>query len=229
MQAYQVALTIKSRNAKTGDIPVSTTTYDTCPPECPLQKNGCYAGNGPLALFWQKVTARKVGMMWDQFTAQVAALPAGILWRHNQAGDLPGANGVIDNKALAALVLANQGKKGFTYTHYDVLKSAANRKAVASANKKGFRINLSANNLSHADKLAALNIAPVAVVLPSTVQGNVKVTTPQGRKVVVCPATYRDDVSCKTCGLCAMSRGAIVGFPVHGVQSKKADAIASAA
>jgi hypothetical protein len=227
MQTYQVALTLKSRNAKTGDIPVSTTSYETCPPACPLQKNGCYADTGPLALFWQKVTARKVGMMWAEFAKQVAALPEGALWRHNQAGDLPGSNGKIDDKALAALVIANAGKRGFTYTHYDVLKSAANRKAVANANEQGFTINLSANNLAHADKLAALNIAPVAVVLPSSIQGNVKVATPEGRKVVVCPATYRDDVSCKTCGLCATNRGAIIGFPVHGVQKKKANAVAN--
>lgn len=228
MQAYQVALTLKSRNAKTGDIPVSTTSYETCPPTCPLQKNGCYADTGPLAMFWQKVTARKVGMAWAHFTKQVAALPDGALWRHNQAGDLPGSNGKIDIKALAALVIANTGKRGFTYTHYDVLKSAANRKAVANANKQGFTINLSANDLGHADKLAALDIAPVAVVLSSSIQGNVKLATPQGRKVVVCPATYRDDVSCKTCGLCATKRGAIIGFPAHGVQKKRADAIANA-
>jgi hypothetical protein len=229
MQAYQVALTLKSRNEKTGPIPVSTTTYETCPAACPLQgKNGCYAEAGPLALFWQKVTARKVGMAWAQFTAQVNALPEGTLWRHNQAGDLPGDKVTIDAKALAALVKANKGKNGFTYTHYDPIANKANRRAIASANKSGFTVNLSANNLSHADKLAALGIAPVAVVLPASVQGNVKLATPEGRKVIVCPATYRDDVSCKSCGLCARSRDAIVGFPSHGVQSKKASAIAAA-
>ena len=228
MQSYQVALTLKSRNQKVGKIPVSTTTRDTCPPACPLANNaGCYADNGPLAMFWQKVTARKVGAMWAEFIAQVAALPKGILWRHNQAGDLPG-NGIdIDSKALAALVKANKGKSGFTYTHYDSLAHAANRRAIASANKAGFTINLSANNLAHADKLAALGIAPVAVVLPASVHGNVKLATPQGRKIVICPATYRDESQCANCGLCALQRDAIVGFPAHGIQSKKASAIAA--
>jgi hypothetical protein len=228
MQAYQVALTLKSRNAKTGPIPVSTTTFETCPSACPLQGSGCYAETGPLAMFWRKVTEKRVGSKWSDFIAQVTALPKNVLWRHNQAGDLPGDKTTIDTVALASLVKANNGKRGFTYTHYDVLKSAKNRKAIASANKNGFTVNLSANNLRHADKLAALGIAPVAVVLPSTVHGNVKLATPGGRKVVVCPATYRDDVACIDCGLCARLRDAIVGFPAHGPQSKKADTVAAA-
>jgi len=125
------------------------------------------------------------------------------------------------------LVKANMGKLGFTYTHYDVINNKTNRDLVSQANKDGFTINLSANNIDHADKLKALNVGPVAVVLPSSVQGNQKLTTPNGNKIVVCPATYRDDVSCKSCGLCAMQRDAIVGFPAHGVQVKRADKIAA--
>jgi len=77
---------------------------------------------------------------------------------------------------LAQLVEANQGKRGFTYSHKPA--TGANREAVAAANKAGFTINLSANNLSHADELAAHEIAPVVVVLPANVQGNAKVHTP---------------------------------------------------
>ena len=224
---YQVALTLKSRNEKTGPIPVSTTTYETCPDACPLRENGCYAGNGPLGMYWQKVTENKAGMAWNDFIVAVFDLPLDILWRHNQAGDLPGNRVAIDQPALKSLVKANAGKRGFTYTHYDVVNNSGNRKAVKHANANGFTVNLSGNNLAHADKLAALNIGPVVVVLPSSVNGPQKITTPQGRKVVVCPATYRDDVTCKSCGLCALLRDVIVGFPAHGVQKKHADAIAA--
>jgi hypothetical protein len=218
-----------SRNAKTGPIPVSTTSAETCPPSCPFtDKGGCYAGNGPLNLFWQKVTLRKLGASWDSFVKQVTKIQRGALWRHNQAGDLPGDGVTIDSVALAKLVKANKGKRGFTYTHYDSLTNEANRDAIANANKGGLTVNLSANNLGHADQLAGLGIAPIAVVLPSNVSGNVKLATPQGRKVVVCPATYRDSVSCASCGLCALQRDVIVGFPAHGVQKRKADAIAAA-
>lgn len=228
MQNYNVSLTLVSRNAKTGPIPVSTTSAETCPTSCPFNnKGGCYAGNGPLNLFWQKVTARKLGVAWDEFTKQVSKLSKGVLWRHNQAGDLPGDGIDIDIAAMLKLIKANKGKRGFTYTHYDALGNDNNAEIIAQANKAGFTVNLSANNLDHADKLAALNIAPVAVVLPSTVHGNVKLATPEGRKVIVCPATYRDNVSCASCGLCALQRDAIVGFPAHGVQKRKADAIAA--
>lgn len=224
---YQVALTLKSRNEKTGPIPVSTTTFATCPDECPLRENGCYAGNGPLFMFWQKVTNGETGTNWSDFVSAIALLKSGTLWRHNQAGDLPGNRINLDGVAIAQLVQANDGKRGFTYTHYDVTRNEKNCAIVKSANENGFTINLSANNLKHADALAETKAGPVVVVLPSSVSGPAKITTPQGRKVTVCPATYRDDVTCKSCGLCALQRETIVGFPAHGVQKKRADQIAA--
>lgn len=222
----RVSLTLKSKNEKTGPIPVSTTTALTCPASCPFNRNndgGCYADGGPLRIHWDKITRGDAGMDWQSFVDAIAELPEGQLWRHNQAGDLPGAGDTIDGAALALLVKANKGKRGFTYTHKPM--TAANRKAVKDANKAGFVINLSGNNLSHADELADLNIAPVVVVLPASQTENT--VTPKGRKVVVCPATQREDVSCMTCGLCARLRDAIVGFPAHGAAHKKANAIAT--
>lgn len=225
---YQVALTLVSRNAKTGPIPVSTTTFKTCPTDCPLQKNGCYAEGGPLGMYWRKVTEGKAGGTWGDFVKAIAKLPKGTLWRHNQAGDLPSADRVhIDADAMAQLVRANKGKRGFTYTHHNVTHNATNAQIVREANNSGFVVNLSANNLNHADQLADTGCGPVVVVLPQSVQGNQTLATPQGRKVVVCPATYRDDVSCATCGLCARLRDAIVGFPAHGASKRKASGVAN--
>lgn len=225
---YRVNLTLKSRNAKTGPIPVSTTTQHTCPKACPFNRansGGCYADGGPLRIVWDKVTDGRVGVDWDTFCNDIATLPADTLWRHNQAGDLPGIGDAIDAKALAKLAKANTGKRGFTYTHKP-MHTKGNREAVRKANQTGFTVNLSGNNLSHADDLADLGIAPVVVVLPADQTANT--VTPKGRKVVVCPATVRDDVSCKTCGLCQRMRDAIVGFPAHGNAIRKADAIARA-
>ena len=39
-------LTKVSSNRKTGPIPVSTTTSDSCPPTCSLKGAGCYAEQG---------------------------------------------------------------------------------------------------------------------------------------------------------------------------------------
>lgn len=224
-----VHLTLKSSNKKTGPIPVSTTSEDTCPDVCPFKGKGCYASSGPLLLHWRKVSAGEHALGWRNFLEAITSLPEGQLWRHNQAGDLPGSNGAIDGQALRELVQANKGHRGFTYTHKPVLGSGAqersNCEAVREANRAGFTINLSANNLEHADALCDLGIAPVASVLPS--EQNSNCTTPRGRKVVVCPATQRDDVSCATCKLCSRAeRSVVIGFPAHGTYKKQASEIA---
>jgi len=223
---YQVHTTIKSKNVKTGEIPVTTTTADTCPPDCAFKDNGCYAGSGPLALHWAKVTSGERGDTWSGFIAKVQSFKDGQLWRHNQAGDLAGDGKRLDADANDQLADANTGKRGFTYTHYPVLTDKHNAQVVKRMNEKGFVVNLSANNVKHADALYDLDIGPVATVLPETQTTNT--TTPKGRKVVVCPATIRDDVSCATCQLCARNRDAIVGFPAHGSSKRKANEVAAA-
>lgn len=235
---HAIQFTLKSRNSKVGPLPVSTTSEESCPDACPLKNAGCYAAYGPLAALWRALSDATPGktfrrgtnvlqsLTWDQFCAAVKALPDGILWRHNQAGDLPGRGDTIDTAALAKLVKANRGKHGFTYTHKP-MDSRNARTAVKKANQAGFTINLSADNLREADSLSDLGIGPVVTILPETVQGNVEVRTPAGRRVVVCPATYRDNVSCMSCGLCARAdRPTIVGFPAHGAARKATSNIA---
>lgn len=217
-------LTIKSDNRKTGPIPVSTSDRKTCPDACPLKNNGCYAEGGPLGIIWKTA----LDLSWNQFTGKVRALPEGQLWRHNQAGDLPGESDEIDWPRLAQLIEANRGKRGFTYTHKPVINrtfARHNRESIAAANALGFTVNLSADNLNEADDLADLGIAPVVVILPQNQKTNT--TTPGGRKVVICPALTHEDVTCATCQLCQKaSRSVIVGFPAHGSRSKIASLVA---
>ena len=226
MNTHQIQFTRTSRNAKTGPMPVTTTSEETCASDCPLKHNGCFAEGGPLAILWRKVTARKAGIAWADAMVSIKALPKGALWRHNQAGDLPGVGNNIDAAAMRQLVRANKGKRGFTYTHKPM--TADNADAVIDAIAHGFTVNLSANDLAHADKLAELGIAPIVVVLPADQTCATK--TPAGRHVAICPATISDNVTCVTCGLCAMaSRKSIIGFPAHGANKRKASAVALAA
>lgn len=219
---YNVHFTLKSKNVKTGPIPVSTISADTCPDVCPLKKRGCYAEGGPLAWNWKRVTEGTQGGTWIDYTRAVRALPADQLWRHAQAGDLPGKGDRIDRQALDSLVRANRGKRGFTYTHKPVLDNIENTRAVYWANRNGFTINLSANDLHNADELSDLGIAPVVTVLP--VDSPEKQTTPMGRTVIVCPAQSRDDVTCADCGLCQrQDRTVIVGFRAHGTSKRKVE------
>lgn len=244
---YAVYLTLKSRNEKTGPIPVSTTESATCPDACPLL-NICYASGGPLGILWRALSSSTAGetfstgkgntcqsLTWEQFCGKVASFAPGTLWRHNQAGDLPGIGDRIDRAALDELVDANVGKRGWTYTHKPVTgkHGQANRKAIAQANARGFTINLSADNLAEADTLAAAGIGPVVVVLPESIQGKQDgLRTPDGRKVVVCPATYMGGIDytrtdCSLCQLCQRQRSSIVGFPAHGASRRKVSAIAN--
>lgn len=230
MANYQVHLTMKSRNAKVGPIPVSTTSAKTCPSDCPFKKSGCYADGGPLALFWSKVTSENAGTDWKSFCDQIEALPEGQLWRHNQAGDLPGNGLDIDWQAMVPLVNAARHTKGFTYTHYSPFhgSNADHIRAVNYTNSDpGLVVNLSGNNLHHADKLAALGIAPVVAVVPEDFPDRGE--TPEGRKVAVCPEQTGKAKSCAECGLCQKrDRAVIVAFRAHGVSKKKAIAIATA-
>lgn len=245
---YAVYFTLKSSNGKIGPIPVSTITNATCPDMCPLKKDGCYADYGPLQIIWKALSAHAAGASWQNsrgynfqsltwggYCKQIAALPAGQEWRHGQAGDLPGIGDKIDAAALRKLVKANKGKRGWTYSHKPVLPSAtvtarqasANANAIAHANANGFTINLSANNLSEVDGLLALGIGPVAVVLPAEIHGKQDIFTDGGTRVVVCPATYRDEVRCVDCMLCEKKdRTCVVGFPAHGAAKRKASNVA---
>ena len=216
-------ITLKSSNAKVGKIPVTTSSQNTCPDSCPMKQAGCYAKSGPLALHWLKVSNGKNNAMnFQEFIQVIKSLPSGQYWRHNQAGDLPGINESIEPQMLNDLVQANEGKNGWTYTHKT--SNVSNHELIKDANNRGFTINLSANNLSHADELKKLNIGPVVTVLNSNVTENT--FTPAGHKVIICPVITKDNVSCSTCKLCAKSnRSVIVGFPVHGTQKKKVDVI----
>ena len=223
-------LTPKSSNSKVGPIPVSTSSQNTCPDTCPFNHQnhgGCYAEQGPLLLHWRKVTAGLRGVGLNEFVSLIKSLPEGQLWRHNQAGDLPHSDGHLDRDSVDKIVEANTGRRGFTYTHH-LPEVGENHSVIKQANLKGFTVNLSADNLDHADELSDWDIAPVTVVLPHTVQGRSELRTPKGRQVVVCPATYKDGVTCASCKLCqsAKKHRPIVGFPAHGTAKKRASRVA---
>lgn len=210
-----------SGNKKTGPMPVSTTERSSCPRSCALYNNGCYAENAPLRWHWD---SKKNKISWDEFCGKVKRLRRGELWRHNQAGDLPGDSDMIDVDKLSQLVEANKhsGAHGFTFTHkpvgLDGGEKLFNAQVIYASNKNGFTINLSADDLDHADRLYDVGAGPVAVVLPSDSPKHLK--TPKGRHVIVCPAEG-SDIQCIDCGLCAKQRKAIVGFRAHGAKQKK--------
>lgn len=224
-----IALTLVSGNSKTGPIPVSTSNADTCPDACAFKATKlCYAKLGPLALHWNRLNnGTYTGLVWEEFLHQIRRFRRGQLWRHNQAGDLAGLNNEIDTVKLAELTAANSGKLGWTYTHKPVVNHPANAQAIKTANENGFTVNLSADNLAQADQLLSLKIGPVVVVVGADQVKNCK--TPNGARVVICPAAIRDNVDCAHCGLCQWAkRDYAIAFPAHGVKKKAVTALVTA-
>lgn len=220
-----------SGNSKTGPIAVSTSHSKTCPDNCKLKNNGCYAGMSFLGMHWRAIDSGNRGVAWDEFILQIKALPRGRLFRLNQAGDLPGNFDRLDSDKCSDLISATKRVIPFTYTHYPVLENNAkchhNRAVIHAMNKGGITVNLSADNLAEADSMLGLSIAPVVTLLPAD---SPKVQfTPQGNKVVTCPATYREDINCDNCRICADNspKRSIIGFPVHGSQKAKAQKVFS--
>jgi hypothetical protein len=144
----------------------------------------------------------------------VAALPEGQLWRHNEAGDLPGRGSVVDSSKLTELIDANFGRRGFTYTHKWSLDT---HNIISLANRQGFTINVSCDSFEDIDRIRAAlkgRRLPLVVVVPSDHPQFSE--TPGGSKLVVCP-NETTGITCAECELCANpNRNSIVAFRAHG-------------
>jgi hypothetical protein len=237
MHSFQ--FTRASSNVKTGPIPVTMTSAESCPTDCAFKGNGCYAETGPIGWQWKALSGATVDSFYksgkamikaigiQELARKIKALPAGQLWRHNQAGDLPGIGLNIDPDALRAIVAANRGKKGFTYTHKPAM--GKNLELIRESNAAGFTINVSANSAKHAAAIKRANPdLPVVCVLPIEAESS-RVIEEDGIKILVCPATRPDSaITCAACGLCQkQTRASVVGFPAHGARKKTAALIAA--
>ena len=217
-------LTLQSKNKKT-NLPTSTTESATCPPSCGHFKT-CYAKAGPLAMHWRKVSKLERGLSWADFCDEIKSLPRRTIWRHNQAGDLPGRGNRINTRELRDLVEANRGRRGFTYTHKPL--TPTNLAAIREANNRGFTINISADRISDVARLMQHGL-PVASVAPSDAPRKIRLRN--GQVSIGCPAAYVDGVTCATCAngrpFCAdPKRTFAIHFPAHGVAKRRASEIA---
>jgi len=116
---------------------------------------------------------------------------------------------------MAHLVVANTGRRGYTYTHHVLNKH--NTEILKRCNKQGFTVNVSTESLKDADNAVAQGL-PAVCVVPN--DAPVPEVTPQGHKVVVCPAQERN-TNCSDCRLCAQAnRTCVVAFKAHGTAAK---------
>lgn len=210
-----------SGNSKTGPIPVSTSPRSTCPPGCPFLGQGCYGDGGPIAIHWAEVSAGRRGVPWPDFLRLIRSLPAGQLWRMNQAGDLQDPDTVAGRAALRQLVTANRGRRGFTFSHHPLTRLVV--RAFRDATARGFTVNASTETVAAADAAVAAGLFAVTVV-PSTDQRRFWFS-PAGNRVVTCPAQLHAGVTCSTCQICHdRPASVIVAFRAHGASRRRVDA-----
>ena len=211
-----------SSNVKTGPIPVSTSSRATCPSTCPFNNGGgCYAANYPMRHHWDAVTRGERGVSVQRFMAAIAALSPGQLWRHNQGGDLPHTAGKISRRFMRAIIRANRGRNGYTYTHHD-LKQGENLSLIRSANRHGFTVNVSTETETAADEAIAKGLPAVLTVASDETRTTWQ--TAAGNRVLICPAQRSDTKTCADCKLCH-KRGArvVIAFLAHGTSKRKAE------
>ena len=234
-------LTIDSHNRKTGRMAVSTSPKQTCPVSCPFRSKACYSNAGKMLMWWNRFSSfeGEIESCYDEFLSRCSArIPNKGYWRHNQAGDLFPVFDVPDCISLSharRLTEVGRDKKAFGYSHYPVVCVSGvsdavvrvNRQAIAEMNAEGFTMNASANSPSHADRIFESGFKnPIVTVLPKRyILEKIKTSkTPNGLKIVTCPATIRDDMTCLSCKLCMKSkRDFIVGFPSHGTNANASD------
>lgn len=232
----------RSKNDKTGPILVTTSSRLTCPDSCIFKRQPgdktikCYADQHGMVFHWDKVTKGERGYIWPRFIAHLTAvLEPGEVWRHNQAGDLPkdrrDPEAICREQVvqLAEVTTATQSEC-FTYTAYDFTRPD-NLETIKLANTyPGMTINVSAKSIAEADHAVSLGL-PVAMALPKEANpkygGPKSFKTTAGNRVTICPATYKDELTCVGCKfLCQRkNRDCIIGFPAHGQGAKNVDLV----
>jgi len=213
----------KSGNKKTGFMPVTYNSRLSCPDSCIFKNNGCYADNYHTALNWDKVTSGERGGTFKELLNNIKALKPGTIWRACVAGDIPSNNkGEISRTYIKGITEANQGLKGYTYTH-NRLDIGENISLLKTANKQGFTVNISTETEAAADN-AVLNSLPTVIVVKSTETRRAWFTKNKN-KIIVCPA-QTNGVNCIDCQLCQhRPKNLIIAFKAHGNQAKKIDKI----
>ena len=214
-------ITVESGNSKTGPITTISRSIKTCPTTCPFldpetgTAAGCYGA----------------GRMWAQVNKAVRTID-----------DLPTPKDLIRDRVLGDITLpeagddridmtylmnvhewaAQHGSQVFGYTH-----SLAFRRMSADLWRTAmpnYTMNVSCHTVKEVEQV--IESGHDAVISTDDVEHGQMIGD---KRIVQCPATTRDDVTCDTCRLCAKAnRKAVVWFPLHGVQVRKArEAVAS--
>jgi hypothetical protein len=177
-------------------------------------------------LHWDKVSdgpwaEKPRGNDIETFIRELKSLPEGTCFRHNQAGDLPHSNGLINAHALELITDACSERKlvAWTYTHHK-MDNMNNVVLVKRSNNHGLTVNASAHSQTHAVELHKQGIPSVCIVHKNESR---KTWEHDGVKFLVCPAQWSEK-NCAECKLCSVAdRSCVVAFKAHGTQARKVE------
>lgn len=219
-QTYTVVA--RSHNHKLGPIPATSRGQSTCPRDCPMYGQGCYAENrngrpSPFDMVEKSLagTPKRRLTMGDLVRRQWRKVPPAI--RFNVSGDYLTPLGTPDHAYIAETndLATSQPWVAWGYTH-------AWRRMVPSL----FRYIVRASTETPEDIAAAVAAGwrTVVVDLPADDPETLIDTVVAGQRVIQCPVTNGKAASCADCRLCGRDLPIVIAFPVHGSRRGKAAA-----
>lgn len=207
----------RSANRKTGPMSVTHVSQASCPASCPLLKHGCYAEHGRQGS-WTRQLNRTTSAPTPRSLARAEARAIDALsgtkpLRLHVVGDARTNEAARILARAAARYTAKHGQLVWTYTHawrtvdrrswgsVSVLASCETQAEVLEARRRGYT--------------AALIVPAHSGHRAWRGRGNVR--------FVPCPAQTMDNITCKSCKLCArVQPGTAIAFEVHGMGERKA-------
>jgi len=209
----QTFTTMRTQNRKTGPVALSTLrTQTSCPTDCALFNNGCYAENstsgggaGPF-----RIAGRGASDL-DDLREKLRKLRRGDVVRLNVSGDYLLADGTPDHEYIAVTNTIPPYVTVISYTH-------AWRRLTPDMFRDHARPNASCDLAEDVPEAIAAGWAAVVVDGEGTLPG----TRIAGRQAVACPYETSGR-QCIDCRLCARTnRPSVVVFQTHGARKKAA-------
>lgn len=213
----QLKYSLSAGNSKTGAMLLVRSPRSTCPDSCGLKGNGCYAYNFPIVMHWIK--QETTGVDFSAVLYAIRTLPKKSIWRLFEAGDFESSSEnpeLISPTQVVSLLAANQGKRGFGYTHYPVLP---NLEVLQLMNSSGLTVNVSADTFEQAKLYRSLGLPTTLLVS----ENHPKDKVVDGVRVVVCPnQSTPSKPTCLQCQMCqVVDRDYVIGFRAHGTKKRK--------
>ncbi len=211
---------LHSKNAKVGDVAATYAPISkTCPANCPLRDNGCYAQSGNVGFKVRRTEEYSADLDGDTVAIlegdEIADLarhaPFGHALRIHVSGD---ATTAFRATQMARGAFFWPGKV-WSYTH-----------AWGSVPRASWgRVSVLASCETLAGVKLAMALGYAAALVVASHPDNGRAETRDGVKVIPCPAQTRD-VKCTDCRLCwndklLLAQGACIAFSAHGASKRR--------